>query len=155
MIDERLQVECNAVLNTLQAVDTEIQTTDERTFLRRILPFRTVDGAVEGIVVTFIDLTAHNRTVAETRERDACSRDLRSCRDWNRHCRLQGIFVKCNPSFCKLVGYSEAELSNIHFLSLVHPDDRQRNGEWLRALQSGEVSSYEIEKSLTHKNGTP
>ncbi len=156
LIDEQLQVECNAVLNTLQAVDTEIQTTDERTFLRRILPFRTVDGAVEGIVVTFIDLTAHNRTVAEQRERDACFREIFDhAATGIAIASLQGIFVKCNPSFCKLVGYSEAELSNIHFLSLVHPDDRQRNGEWLRALQSGEVSSYEIENRYTHKNGTP
>ncbi len=63
--------------------------------------------------------------------------------------------MKCNPSFCKLVGYSEAELSNLHFLSLVHPDDRDRNGECLRELQSGEVSSYEIENRYTHKSGSP
>ncbi len=156
LIDHRLQDECNTVLSTLQAVDTEIQTTDGRIFLRRILPFRTVNGAVDGTVVTFIDLTAHNRTVAEQRERDACFREIFDhAATGIAIASLQGVFVKCNPSFCKLVGYSEAELSNLHFLSLVHPDDRDRNGECLRELQSGEVSSYEIENRYTHKSGSP
>ncbi len=52
-----------------------------------------------------------------------------------------------------MVGYSEQELSTIHFLTLVHPDDRDRNSETLRTLQSGEVSSYEIENRYVHKHG--
>ncbi len=39
-------------------------------------------------------------------------------------------------------------------MSLVHPDDRSKNQEALRALQTGEVSSYEIENRYSHKQGT-
>ncbi len=64
------------VLQTLEPIDTEILTKDQRSFLRRILPFRTPDHGIEGVVVTFIDLTAHNRAAAEQRERDACFRKI-------------------------------------------------------------------------------
>ncbi len=61
MIDSRLEVECQTVLKTLQAVDADIPFPDDRFFLRRILPFRSAGGGVDGVVITFIDLTAHNR----------------------------------------------------------------------------------------------
>lgn len=155
IIEYQLQEECQQALQTLKAVETEIRTKDNRSFLRRILPFRTPEHSIDGVVVTFIDLTAHNRTAAEQRERDACFRKIFDhAATGIAIADLDGIFVKCNPAFCKLVGYSEDELRSIHFLSLVHPDDRTKNQEALRALQSGEVSSYEIENRYSHKQGT-
>ncbi len=155
IIDYGLQDECQQVLQSQQAVDTEIRTKDDRSYLRRILPFRTAENGAEGVVVTFVDLTARNRAAAEQRERDACFRKIFDhAATGIAIANLDGVFVKCNPAFCKLIGYSEEELSHIQFLSLVHPDDRARNSEVLRALQSGEVSSYEIENRYSHKQGS-
>lgn len=155
VIDFKLQEECQQVLQTLQVVETEILTQDSRSFLRRILPFRTPNHGTDGVVVTFIDLTARNRAAAEQRERDACFHEIFDhAATGIAIASLDGVFVKCNPAFCKLIGYSEDELRSIHFLSLVHPDDRLRNQDALRALQSGEVSSYEIENRYSHKQGS-
>ena len=57
----------------------------------------------------------------------------------------QGRFQQCNPAYCTLLGYSEQELHEINFASLVHPADRQANLAELRRLQTGEVPSFEIE----------
>ena len=154
IIDYKLQEQCQQVLQTKSPQDTEILTKDHRCFLRRVLPFRTPDDSIDGVVVTFIDLTARNRAAAEQRERDACFHEIFDhAATGIAIASLDGVFVKCNPAFCKLIGYMEAELQSIHFLALVHPDDRTRNSQALSALQSGELSSYEIENRYSHKEG--
>jgi two-component system, chemotaxis family, CheB/CheR fusion protein len=45
------------VLRTLKTKQTEIQSKNGKWFLVRILPYRTLDNAVEGIVITFLDIT--------------------------------------------------------------------------------------------------
>jgi PAS domain S-box-containing protein len=65
----------------------------------------------------------------------------------------EGRFRQCNPSYCALLGYSEQELHQIDFASLVHPEDREVNLAELRRLQTGEVPSFEIENRYVHRNG--
>jgi PAS domain S-box-containing protein len=67
----------------------------------------------------------------------------------------QGRFQQCNPAYCTLLGYSEQELHQINFASLVHPEDREANLAHLRRLQAGEVPSFEIENRYVHRNGQP
>lgn len=64
-----------------------------------------------------------------------------------------GRFMKVNPALCRLLGYSEQELTANDFQSITHPDDLERDLALLRRLLAGEMSSYEIEKRYYHKNG--
>ena len=45
------------VLKTLISVETAIATHDERWFNVRIMPYRTVDDRIDGLVITFSDIT--------------------------------------------------------------------------------------------------
>ena len=45
------------VLRNLGRVEKEILTKNDSWFLMRILPYRTVDNTIDGVVVTFIDIT--------------------------------------------------------------------------------------------------
>ena len=47
-----------AVLETLVCKEKEISTVDGHWFLVRILPYRTVDDRIDGVVITFVDITA-------------------------------------------------------------------------------------------------
>jgi PAS domain S-box-containing protein len=67
----------------------------------------------------------------------------------------QGRFQRCNPAYTALLGYSESELHQINFASLVHPEDRETNLAHLRCLQAGEVPSFEIENRYVRKDGQP
>jgi len=103
--------ECQQVLRDHKLLETEIHTNDKRCFLRRILPFRSPDRSADGVVVTFVDLTALKLAEAEQRERDARFREVFDhaptgigIMSWD------GLLVKCNPAFCKIVGYPEEEL---------------------------------------------
>ncbi|MFB1497374.1 PAS domain S-box protein [Thiocapsa sp. N5-Cardenillas] len=48
----------------------------------------------------------------------------------------QGRFQYVSPSYCRLFGRDEAELIGHHFMPRVHPDDRERTAEAMRALQN-------------------
>ncbi len=49
------------VLRTLVFIQKEIPARDERWFLVRIMPYRTHDDRIDGLVITFINITDHKR----------------------------------------------------------------------------------------------
>jgi two-component system, chemotaxis family, CheB/CheR fusion protein len=55
------------VLETLDPVQREISTSDGRWFSTRILPYRTLDDVVDGVVMTFMDITDAKRLEAALR----------------------------------------------------------------------------------------
>jgi len=67
-----------AVLDTLATTETLVQASDERAYMMRAQPYRTVENVIEGAVLTFVDVTEQRqlqarldelaRTVAEAGE---------------------------------------------------------------------------------------
>ncbi len=57
---------------------------------------------------------------------------------------FDGYFKKINPVFVSTLGYSVAELKSIHFLQLLHPDDKTATLEQLKNLTQGkQVRDFE------------
>lgn len=67
---------------------------------------------------------------------------------------FEGRFVRCNPAFCKIVGYNEEELLGQHFSRLIYPDDLERHMGPIRALAKEEIPSFEMESRYTRKDGS-
>jgi two-component system CheB/CheR fusion protein len=66
--------DARAVLRTLMPVEREVALDgrgDARTFILRILPYRTVKNVIDGVVATFVDITEHKRTELERARLDA------------------------------------------------------------------------------------
>ena len=57
--------EARAVLETLKQIDREIETESGACYLRRVMPYRTQSNDVEGVVITFSDMTERRRTADE------------------------------------------------------------------------------------------
>ncbi|HEX2995711.1 MAG TPA: PAS domain-containing protein, partial [Anaerolineales bacterium] len=55
------------VLRKLIPVEREVQREDDRWFLMRLRPYRTVEDHIEGVVITFIDVTELKKTEQELR----------------------------------------------------------------------------------------
>ena len=55
--DIALEEEARQVLDTLVPIKREIRSVDERWFLTSILPYRSTDNRIEGVVITFVDIT--------------------------------------------------------------------------------------------------
>jgi PAS domain S-box-containing protein len=52
------------------------------------------------------------------------------------------------------MGYSEKELLQKHFQSLIHPEDGARNLDFVRRLMAGDIPSFEMENRYVRKDGT-
>ena len=66
---------------------------------------------------------------------------------------LDGHFVDLNRRFSEILGYSEAELHNMTFSELTHPDDRAVTEAFVRQLLAGEIPEYTLEKRYLCKGG--
>lgn len=53
----RLVPDVRTVLDTLENFETDVQTAQHRWYTMRIQPYRTLDYVIEGVVVTFVDIT--------------------------------------------------------------------------------------------------
>ncbi|HZW07557.1 MAG TPA: PAS domain-containing protein, partial [Phycisphaerales bacterium] len=55
--DPALLDDAKTVLERLIPIEREVEATDGRTFVRRVLPYRTTDNRIAGVVLTFVDVT--------------------------------------------------------------------------------------------------
>jgi two-component system CheB/CheR fusion protein len=60
--DNTLLVDAQTVLGGLPSVEREIEAQNGAFYVRRILPYQTHDSRIEGVVITFTDITERRRT---------------------------------------------------------------------------------------------
>ena len=66
----------------------------------------------------------------------------------------EGKWLQVNRSVCKITGYSEAELLELTFQDITHPDDLELDLENVRKMLAGEINTYQMEKRYYHEDGT-
>jgi PAS domain S-box-containing protein len=67
---------------------------------------------------------------------------------------LDGRYIEANNKFYEMTGYSKKEISNLTIRDSYHPDDCQREEEWMAKLMAGEISTYTDVMRLIRKDGT-
>ncbi len=63
--------DAKTVLDTLVPKDAQVQTTNGAWFTMRIRPYRTLDNVIEGVVITFVDVTEMKRIEQELEKANA------------------------------------------------------------------------------------
>jgi len=58
LLQEETLTEAATVLNSLEPAEKELRAEDGRWFIRKILPYQTEDRHIDGVVITFSDITA-------------------------------------------------------------------------------------------------
>ncbi len=66
---------------------------------------------------------------------------------------LYGRFVGVNDAFCRITGYSCAELRSLDFLSITHPDYREWHAKFINQLMERQVPAFVLEKPYVKKSG--
>ena len=59
--DPDLLLDAQNVLRKLTPIEREVQTQDERWYIRHVLPYHTEDNRIAGVVITFSEVTAQKR----------------------------------------------------------------------------------------------
>ncbi len=127
--DDNLVREAQQLLRDLTPREQEVRTEDGRWYNRRILPYRTLDNRIDGVVITFVDVTERKQAadavvrrlaaVVESSADAIFSKDLdATIRTWNRGAE-------------RLYGYSHDEVVGRSIQMLV-PEDRI--DEWTRVM---------------------
>ncbi len=73
---ERLPADATYVRDTLQPVEREVQSRDGRWYLARLLPNRTTSDEVDGVVLTFVEISERKRGEQALRESELRLRQI-------------------------------------------------------------------------------
>jgi len=65
----------------------------------------------------------------------------------------EGEFIKANPAFCNLLGYTESELQHKKWQDITHPEDVEGARPMFEQSVAGIISSYTMEKRYLTKRG--
>ena len=100
------------VLATLVPKEVDVQNADGKSFTLRMLPYRTLDNVIEGVVITFVDITETVRARDALQKANALLRLAVVVRDAFDAITVQdlvGQIVAWNPGAVRMYGWSEAE----------------------------------------------
>lgn len=120
------------VINDLKPLEDEMQDMDGNYFFCRINPFITVDKKVDGVVLSFIDITEIKKLnlALEQHKRKILEDEIyyRSIVDNNSFYVIKtdmaGNYTYFNNYFCKVFGINPKELMGKSTMSLIIPEDQ-------------------------------
>ena len=126
-------------------IDAEVERPDGTWCLRRVQPYRTHEGAFDGIVVTFTDITDRKRTEERVAASERLYRVIGESIDYGVWvCDPDGRNTYVSDSFLKLVGMTQAQWSEFGWGAALHPDDAEKAiAAWQECVRTGGVWDIE------------
>ena len=115
------------VLESLQPREMMTRAQDGSSYLIRLLPYRTTDDRIDGVVLTFFDITDRQEVLDKLEESEQLFRTVfESASDALFLFRLDDVeepstFVEVNDSACRHLGYSHRELTRMNLVDLIEP----------------------------------
>ncbi|MCA1623587.1 MAG: PAS domain S-box protein [Acidobacteria bacterium] len=143
------------VLKTLHIEEREVRGGgDDSRYLVRLAPYRTLDDKIDGVVLSFQDITELKRAAELVEESEArFSAIVNQAITGIAQTDLTGKFVLLNKRYCENLGYSCEELLGRRMHDITHKEDLPGNVELFeRAVETGE--SFTIEKRYIRKDGS-
>src|SRR5690349_23923677 len=67
---------------------------------------------------------------------------------------LNGRFLATNPTFQKMIAYTESELQTLSFLEITHEEYHEANWALVTELLEGKRDQFQIEKQYRRKDGS-
>jgi two-component system, chemotaxis family, CheB/CheR fusion protein len=142
------------VLRELTVVERQLELEEaDRAFTMRMRPYRSVENVVDGVVVTFVDISERRRADAALQaSEERFSAIIYQTTVGVAEMDLTGLFVLTNARFREIVGRPNEELLQLRIQDITHPEDRQRDAELFDRLV-GEGTPFETEKRYVRPDG--
>ncbi len=128
------------VLDRLVPIEREVSDDRGRWFLTRVLPYRTDEDRIEGVVVTFVEITARVQAeVARKASEERFRQVAETVPDVLFTARADGRIDYVSAAFEALTGRPARDaLGTALWPLLIHPDDRARvEAAWAEARDQG------------------
>jgi two-component system CheB/CheR fusion protein len=122
---DSLVADAQRVLEQLGLVEREVCSAAKNWFLIRLLPYRTIEDQIAGLVLTLVDITERKRAeellqISEARFRSLVSQSTIGIAQSD----ASGKFTYVNERYCEMTGRKREELLNdISMQDITHPDD--------------------------------
>ena len=142
------------VLSALVPIDREVHSTDDQWFLARIIPYRTAENHIAGVVLTFVDITGRKRAEESLRvSRQRMAAIFAQAAVGLCEISVEGRFVQVNDELCRMTGRSRDVLLSSTVPDITHPDDLPASREAVETVLSkgGPVT---VDQSLKRPDGT-
>jgi two-component system CheB/CheR fusion protein len=128
---DHLIEDAERVLDTLNTLEREVETRDGRWYAMRILPYRTLNNVIEGVVLTFAEITSQKEVEVKLRQ---VNEELRVTQDYSRliiDTLHEGLLIlepdlrirSANRSFYQKFEVTETEIEGKRLYDL-------GNGQW-------------------------
>jgi two-component system CheB/CheR fusion protein len=141
MTYQRLVEDCREVLRTLVFKLAEVQTKDGHWFLMRIMPYRTSENVIDGVVITFVDI---NPVKAVEKSLYRMSKVFIDGLDPMLILDVAGRIVALNDEAERTYGWSRQELVGQPVNVLVPEERREAFADQLRrCLQGGGIRNVD------------
>jgi two-component system, chemotaxis family, CheB/CheR fusion protein len=153
--DENLMHDAQNVLDTLKISSVEVKNDDDQWFQRKIYPYRTQDSRIEGVVLTFENITALKESqdeLIEQNRRYADAQKLALFGNWELDIPNNRLFW--SDAVYQIFNIDKAEFSGTYeaFLAFVHPEDRSEVDRIYNASIKAKTS-YTITHRIVTQNG--
>jgi two-component system CheB/CheR fusion protein len=133
--DPALLADAQAVLDRLTPRQAEVQAAEGRRYVRQILPYRTQDGRIDGVVLTFSDVAADALHAARSGQETAL-RNLQAVLDTAASAIItideRGTVLSFNHAAERLFGYPASEVIGGNVRMLMPAPYRQEHDGYLR-----------------------
>jgi two-component system CheB/CheR fusion protein len=134
-----LRADVETVLRDLSVVEHEVEIAGaDTTFLMRIRPYRTVDQVVDGVVITFVDITERQRTKTKLREHAAL---VEFAQDALIGVSPNGAVRSWNPGAERLFGCDAGQAIGRAFSGLIPSDVDERTAALVDGALHGETGA--------------
>ncbi|MBL9195562.1 MAG: PAS domain S-box protein [Opitutaceae bacterium] len=137
------------VLASGTPIEREVHTRDGAWLFQRVLPFRTAEDKIDGVVLTFTDISG----VKSIQDKLNLAMEFSRMVWWEWD--LSNQVLSTHTGGQSIFGYAGATVTTTseEWMKLVHEDDRARVRTGLESCQTGEVSRWECQHRFLTRDG--
>ncbi|MEJ2703607.1 MAG: CheR family methyltransferase [Sedimentisphaerales bacterium] len=135
------------ILKNLGRIEKEVQAKNGNWYLMRILPYRTIENAIDGVVITFVDITSQKRDQQSLQEsEEKCSALINQTQAGIVLADVEtGLITEGNPAFERLTGRNIKALKTMKMWEL-RPSEKLEEAKkaFFDAVKKKKGSSTEL-----------
>ena len=142
----QLLQDASQVLERLISKEGEVRSEDKKWYLTRILPYRAANDRIDGVVITFIDISERKQAEESLRESEEHFRVLVEAAAqavWEAD--AEGVVIDVSPTWRAYTRQSLNEWLGYGWIKAVHPEDREyAEKKWRDAVSTGDTLNAEF-----------